>query len=192
MCVFSHGYVIGRYGCQSICSALAANGHVVLAVEHRDGSAAFTYTMTHDGRSGELVEAPVEHRRLNYKEYMVQEAGNYPEQIAHRARECIACLSVADALTAGVTNMYSLVNRDFNWEQFKQRVDTDRPLVLGHSFGATTALAVPAFSDRFDGEMCPICKTHFQLPSRSTVSHGRCSPTTTRCSRRSPNRRRPV
>ena len=35
ICIFSHGYLSGRYGYQSICSGLAANGYVVFALEHR-------------------------------------------------------------------------------------------------------------------------------------------------------------
>jgi hypothetical protein len=86
---------------------------------------------------------------------------------AHRARECAACLRVADALNAGVTTKpYSLVDRDFDWAQFQVhecqsafvckrelqgRIRTQDAVIVGHSMGGLTALSAPAFTDRFKG-----------------------------------------
>jgi len=86
---------------------------------HSDGSVAYTYTLTHNDDRSALVEQTIAHRKLDKKTDLNNETGNFPELVTCRARECAACLHVADALNAGVVNTYSLVERDFDWLQFK-------------------------------------------------------------------------
>jgi hypothetical protein len=89
---------------------------------HRDGTASYTYTLTRGGKEGGLVEQPVAHRKLNKKTDLDDENSDLPQLVVYRASECIACLHVADALNAGVTNMYSMVERDFDWLQFQVHI----------------------------------------------------------------------
>jgi hypothetical protein len=83
----------------------------------RDGSAAYTYTLTRNG--ADVVETTIDHRKFNRKADAYNESSaDIPELVAYRARECVACLRVADTLNAGV-KLNSLIDRDFDWAQFQ-------------------------------------------------------------------------
>jgi hypothetical protein len=86
---------------------------------HSDGSAAYTYTLSHNSDNSALVEQTIAHRKLDIKADMSNETSDMPQLVAVRARECAAFVHVADALNAGVAKEYSLVECDFDWLQFQ-------------------------------------------------------------------------
>ena len=66
--VFSHGLGCSRFAYSRICTDLASHGWVVAATEHRDGSAALSFTM----ERGHKIW--IQHRRVadGEKEYSVR------------------------------------------------------------------------------------------------------------------------
>ena len=68
--VFSHGMGCSRFAYSRICTDIASHGFIVAATEHRDGSAALSYTME---RSEKIW---INHRRIEdgEKEYTVRNA----------------------------------------------------------------------------------------------------------------------
>ena len=112
-------------------------------------------------RDGENLFAVKEtkraHRPLTYAQMyadVAAESSNIGDLMQIRARECAACLGVADALNAGVDAHYSLVDNDYDWSRFKARIDLTQPMLVGHSMGSLTAMAAPAVTDRFAVAFC--------------------------------------
>lgn len=60
--IFSHGLGGTRFAYSSVCAEIASNGFIVVALEHRDQSASFTYTISR--RDGADVEHPIKYRPL--------------------------------------------------------------------------------------------------------------------------------
>ena len=110
--VFSHGLYGCSAGYSGLCAELASQGCVVLAVEHKDGSA--VYSETRDDE------------RLAFLPGADRDA-----QMSRRVAEMRAVLSRASevASDAGV---------------IPGNVDTSKVTLVGHSFGAATALKTAA------------------------------------------------
>jgi len=78
----------------------------------------YTYTLTHDS-DGALVETEIPFHKLDKTDVEMNPNSLVPEMVAFRARECAACVHVADAINEGATQMKSLVDGNFDWLQFK-------------------------------------------------------------------------
>ncbi|VDN03664.1 unnamed protein product [Thelazia callipaeda] len=165
--IFSHGLSACRHFYSIYCSSLASHGYVVAAIEHRDCSACWTYTLKIDEKTGEKIEIPVKVRKLKAVDDEFQLRNG---QLHKRVAECIKTLHVLEELNLGQctsdqeNDKKLLLGNDFEWSQFKGRLNMNKIYIGGHSFGGATALATAAFSTDFcgvvvlDGWMFPIEK----------------------------------
>uniref|UniRef100_A0A1I8FVD1 1-alkyl-2-acetylglycerophosphocholine esterase n=1 Tax=Macrostomum lignano TaxID=282301 RepID=A0A1I8FVD1_9PLAT len=116
--IFSHGLGAQRHIYSSLCLELASRGFLVAAVEHRDGSA----SMSFDVVDGQRRWLPMEAGQLN----------DFPRRHAQarwRAGECLQLTEAVLALGRG---------------QPPGLIDPNRVHLMGHSFGAATALTTLA------------------------------------------------
>ena len=145
--IFSHGLAGTRHTYTQYCSALASRGYIVLAVEHRDGSApAVTLPSTTDTEGKELQ------RVLGYikKDEIVWgegETGTLEKfrtaQLEMRVREVYEAFYSFKRIVAGdVTGLTFEKLHDEkrkDWlESIREKVDFGKVDLTGHSFGAGT------------------------------------------------------
>ena len=116
--VFSHGLYGCAAGYTGLCAEVASHGSIVVAVEHKDGSAIYTETDDGDRRS---YEAPED-----------DHAGRDRQQ-SRRAAEVRAVIASIDDVIAKLTDADGGLS-----------VDSSAVTLIGHSFGASTALRVAA------------------------------------------------
>lgn len=135
--IFSHGLGGTRTTYTSICGELASHGYVVAAIEHRDGSAAYT---THPSGSAERIR--IEYRRPDPDSV---EKDLRVEQLEHRVEEIGLVIQLLKGLNAGESfcdaEKAPLQVEGFHESQLKGSLDLkDDFFVAGHSFGGATAL----------------------------------------------------
>ncbi|SNX82918.1 related to platelet-activating factor acetylhydrolase precursor [Melanopsichium pennsylvanicum] len=163
--VFSHGMGGTRTTYSAYCSSLAAAGMVIAAVEHRDGSSAFT-TIHHpdpDGRksSGWFGWFSGSSNGIENRIYIrPTEIDGKPDpmdvrraQVEFRRREVLAALEILSGVNSGkaVTLVESctrtqrhdskiLESRSKILSGFSGRLKMQDPWLIGHSFGGSTAI----------------------------------------------------
>lgn len=133
--VFSHGMASSRSDYTNFLGELASRGHVIAAVEHRDGSC-----------PGSIVKVDPEdpgRHALFFRESDLRDGINTEEfkraQLAVRDAEIRGAIDFFRAVERGedVNNTRDAVSTLARW---KGRLDLDRLTVGGHSYGATGAL----------------------------------------------------
>jgi len=132
--LFSHG-LKGTRGMYTVfCTQLASQGYVVAAIEHRDasGSASFIY----DDKN-EPIEIPY---------YVLNEGGGKAEemklrnvQLHQRVNEVNDAVTLISSLNKHPSTINNLLQTDFDINTFRDRLDTDSIVMMGHSFGGATA-----------------------------------------------------
>jgi platelet-activating factor acetylhydrolase len=165
--IFSHGLSGSRLIYSTFCSSLASYGFVVAAVEHRDRSSSWTYMLETDPISGKVNEIPIKMLMLGDDE---REFKKRNQQNHKRVTECVRALNVLEELNLGQCGPVDkkpkgskiIVGQNFDWQQFKNRLDISKAAVIGHSMGGATSIAASAFSTDFqcavvlDGWFYPI------------------------------------
>ena len=124
--VFSHGLGGTRNMYAALASALASQGYLVAAVEHRDGSA--SYTAIHEKHG------------VTHKPY-VHTDGNFAwrrEQIGKRVAELDAAVA---ALANDAPPRNAFPGSRFDVSAIHGLVDASRLVAMGHSFGGATVVA---------------------------------------------------
>jgi len=159
--VFSHGMGCNRFAYSKICYDLASEGVVVVAVEHRDGSASNSLFF----QDGELQQ--MGHMRLSERE---PEYYTRNKQVVQRADEVRMAVDMISALAAGqALNNVMPQEKGYNLDAFKGKLDLSQIFMMGHSFGGSTALLAASKDDRLRGcialdpWMFPVAEEHFQL-----------------------------
>ncbi|KAL4793696.1 PAF acetylhydrolase [Aspergillus venezuelensis] len=133
--VFSHGMASSRTDYTNFLGELASRGHVVVAIEHRDGSGPGSFIKTSADASGRKV--------LPLRSSDLQEELDTPEfkraQLAFRDAEMLAAVEVLRLINDGhtVPNARDPVDTFPDWAG---RLDLDMLTIGGHSYGATGAL----------------------------------------------------
>ena len=130
--VFSHGMGCSRFAYSRICTDLASHGFVVAATEHRDGSAALSFTMERGSKVW------IHHRRVGdeEKEYSVRNS-----QLQMRISEVIRTLNLMEELNKGSNVSNVLEDRaEYDLTMFKNTMDISNPIMAGHSYGGATTL----------------------------------------------------
>ncbi|KAI1718798.1 platelet-activating factor acetylhydrolase, isoform II domain-containing protein [Ditylenchus destructor] len=161
--IFSHGISGSRLIYSTFCASLASHGFLVAALEHRDRSSSWTYHLDTDPDSGAYVEREILMTSFPDGE---EEFKARNEQLHFRISECVKALDVLKELNFGYEEQISrnkvIHGHDFDWSQFKNRLDISNTAVIGHSFGGAAALAATACSSEFrtsvvlDGWLYPI------------------------------------
>lgn len=135
--VFSHGMASSRTDYTQYCGELASRGIIVAAIEHRDGSGPSSQIKTLDGTStrahfdsGELVSEPAE---SVFKSM----------QLDMRQAEIEGTVHVLRMLDSGAGQQLAELNTRQEGKDFAEwqgRLNMDRVVIGGHSYGATGAL----------------------------------------------------
>ncbi len=169
--VFSHGLGCARFTYSQICYDLASHGHIVIAPEHRDGSACLSFWKEKD-----VPRTYIQHRRVLWEEneYEVRNS-----QVHFRAREARKALDLAFDIQAG-NAVDNIMPVSYHYEtpdltDFKGAMDLTKPVMAGHSFGGATTLLTLGLDPRFkagialDAWLFPLRDEH-DLDQRVTQS----------------------
>jgi platelet-activating factor acetylhydrolase len=128
--IFSHGLGGIRTTYSTMCCEMASQGYAVAAIEHRDGSASMTLLSDNQVRTYEVIEknSPGEfekrHRQLRYRTEEVELVYDFLKNWGEREEP-------------------ELIVREPSGEildNLKTTIKPDSLIVMGHSFGAATAI----------------------------------------------------
>jgi platelet-activating factor acetylhydrolase len=135
LALFSHGIAGTRTTYTQYASALASQGYVVLVVEHRDGSGPAVVLpkdkrvmlyVKQDDLLWEEEERSLEHFRALQLEIRVREMF----EVYHSFRKII------EGVNMGVMGL-----EEGRFASWRQKVDTSKVDLIGHSFGGATAVS---------------------------------------------------
>ncbi|KYK58910.1 hypothetical protein DCS_00037 [Drechmeria coniospora] len=138
--VFSHGMASSRTDYTAYLGELASRGHVVAAVEHRDGSCPGTLVIVPGKQDRRLLHfsatelrsvPPMDAQRLK------------AEQLAFREAEVFEVVRLLDTINAGNASDVAASNsrpEGRTLHAWTSRLDLTRLTLGGHSYGATLAL----------------------------------------------------
>ncbi|KFH45677.1 Platelet-activating factor acetylhydrolase 2, cytoplasmic-like protein [Hapsidospora chrysogenum ATCC 11550] len=135
--VFSHGMASSRTDYTNFLGELASRGHVVAAIEHRDGSSPGSLIKLHPSDPGR--------RRLIIRQSDLEPHMDTPEfkrtQLAFRDTEILAAINlltfINDPAGTPLNNTRDPVTTLSTWPG---RLNLDLLTIAGHSYGATGAL----------------------------------------------------
>ncbi|XP_014638130.1 PREDICTED: platelet-activating factor acetylhydrolase isoform X1 [Ceratotherium simum simum] len=155
--IFSHGLGAFRTIYSAIGIDLASHGFIVAGVEHRDGSASATYYFKDQSAAEIGNKSWLYLRTLKRGE---EEVPLRNEQVKQRAKECSQALDLILDIDRGkpVKNVLDL---EFDVEQLKDSIDTNKIAVIGHSFGGAAVLQALSEDQRF---RCGIALDAWMLP----------------------------
>ncbi|XP_015261890.1 PREDICTED: platelet-activating factor acetylhydrolase isoform X3 [Gekko japonicus] len=151
--IFSHGLGAFRTLYSTICIEMASRGFVVASVEHRDQSASATYYYKEKpspevkGAAAELQEEWMYYRKSKPSE---EDTALRRKQVQQRAEECTRALDLLLGIGSG-KQAENLLPLNFDWTRVKDSIDGHRIAVMGHSFGAATAIETLSKDTRFKG-----------------------------------------
>ncbi|KAK1233311.1 hypothetical protein PQX77_003537 [Marasmius sp. AFHP31] len=150
--IFSHGLGGSRTAYSQICSRIAASGRVVLAIEHRDGTATSCQTRSWDA-DGKCTQKPIFY--LPKDDALPDETRTEPhplrtDQLLVRHHEVYHTFQVFSRLVSGDTDTGLEIENGgrltpANWLRRmdgKVPVRLDRMCLAGHSFGGCTVFSI--------------------------------------------------
>mmetsp|Transcript_34064 Transcript_34064/g.83495 ORF Transcript_34064/g.83495 Transcript_34064/m.83495 type:complete len:331 (+) Transcript_34064:609-1601(+) len=132
--VYTHGLAGQRNMYASTCTSLAAQGYLVAAIEHRDGSASNAAFISADGTA------------VTYQRYLHTD-GKFSyrrEQLAKRRGEFNAVVAALTAAAEGKAVRNVFPGSGFNAATLDGAVDMSSLTAIGHSFGGSTVVAAMA------------------------------------------------
>jgi platelet-activating factor acetylhydrolase len=149
--VFSHGAITSRTSYTQYCGELASRGVIVAAIDHRDGSGPGSVVITKDGKERTVFHVSaqdlqfdvLENSSMKGKDTSLDTAALKSEQLAFRQAEVEETINILNAINNGIGHQVYQSNTRFeghdlrNW---KDRLDVDKLILGGHSYGATLAL----------------------------------------------------
>ncbi|XP_060522392.1 platelet-activating factor acetylhydrolase-like isoform X2 [Cylas formicarius] len=141
--IMSHGLGANRFFYSNICCELASRGFLVVALEHKDQSACYTYYFQNASDAENDRKINLEFRYIKFGRDHYEKRN---EQLKVRAAEFCAVLDYLIGLQRGeaprniMRNAPDVASADVILEDFAGHLDLDSVTVMGHSFGAATAL----------------------------------------------------
>ncbi|KAM7173673.1 platelet-activating factor acetylhydrolase isoform 1-T1 [Macrochelys suwanniensis] len=162
--IFSHGLGAFRTIYSAICIEMASRGFIVAAVEHRDKSSSATYYYKENpvSEAREEVTENWEEEWIYYRK-LRQGEQEFPlrhQQLQQRTEESIKALDLILDINSG-KHVVNVLPLNFDWTLLKGSIDSDRIAVMGHSFGAATAIETLSKEARFK---CGIALDAWMLP----------------------------
>ncbi|XP_065898486.1 platelet-activating factor acetylhydrolase-like [Dysidea avara] len=144
--MFSHGVAGMRTLYSAVCCDLASHGYLVAAIEHRDHSAGYCYTKHRKNGSEEFVDhwIPYDKPPSSFEE---EHTFRVP-QLTIRRKEILLGLDFIHQLD-GSGEFENLLQSDFDFKQFKGKLDLVHTAMMGHSFGGATTVTALADDKRF-------------------------------------------
>ncbi|VEN59171.1 unnamed protein product [Callosobruchus maculatus] len=145
--IISHGLGSCRFLYSAVCYDLASYGYLVICLEHKDRSACFTYyyATKEDAQKDKKTEIHFKHVPLGKNHYTERN-----QQIKIKANECSKAIDFVLQLNKGtapanvldeVVTKYTI---DFDLKDLTGKIDVDSLTIMGHSFGAATAIYTAA------------------------------------------------
>ncbi|ELT98440.1 hypothetical protein CAPTEDRAFT_177616 [Capitella teleta] len=157
--LFTHGLGGNRTTYSTLCSDIASNGFIVAAIEHRDGSASMTYCFKQPACNDTFLEEEIGCLEAESKE---DDFNIRNKQVQLRVTEIQRLLDFLETVNAG-REVRNVLGHHFDLRSLKGRLDMSKVSVVGHSFGASTAIATLASGDQrvkcgvaLDGWMLPL------------------------------------
>lgn len=133
--IFSHGLYGNRLCYSALTTMLASYGFIVACIEHRDGSASLTWRPDSNGTQCWI---PYDSREESFS--------FRNEQVNIRASECISLLDCLLFINEN-SSFQSLNGHRIN--QLTGKIDIDKLIIMGHSFGGATCVTSLAREPRF-------------------------------------------
>jgi platelet-activating factor acetylhydrolase len=153
LAIFSHGLAGSRTTYSALCTRLASQGRVVLAMEHRDGTGPAVFPADRPPLyyiNPDDVEWPgfpdpdpemAKHTQGAYDSESALRLRN--DQLDFRRREVYEAVRAFGALVGGAPehgNLAVVDNHVIDWDSWKDRVEISRLDLIGHSFGGATVV----------------------------------------------------
>ncbi|CAH1714905.1 platelet-activating factor acetylhydrolase-like isoform X1 [Aphis gossypii] len=158
--IFSHGYAATRFVCSDYCNTLASYGFIVAAIEHRDKSSPVTFYYDSPESAEQDNPTRIIHRHFHKtKNSDIFTLTNSQMKIRHR--ECTKLLNTFLDINAGVS-VRNVLKSSFDLNQFNNKIDVNKIISSGFSFGGTTAIYNASQDSRYkvaiilDGWMFPL------------------------------------
>jgi platelet-activating factor acetylhydrolase len=147
--MFSHGLGGTRTTYSVLCSHLAAQGRVVIAMEHRDGTGPAVFP---GGRTMQYL-VPDEAVWQGEKVTPDWQRGAYNSEKALRLRsdqlafrraevyEALRCLKDLSSQGKEASNLEAFGAKDFDYAKWLHHISSDEVDLVGHSFGGATVVS---------------------------------------------------
>ncbi|CAH1714909.1 unnamed protein product [Aphis gossypii] len=145
--IFSHGYAATRFVCSDFCNTLASYGFIVAAIEHRDKSSPTTFYYDSPENAEQDNPTWVNHRHF----HQTYNSDNYilkNNQLKVRHRECTKLLNTILDINAGVS-VKNVLKSSFDLKQFKNKIDVNKIITSGFSFGGATSMYNACYDCRY-------------------------------------------
>nr|XP_023023112.1 platelet-activating factor acetylhydrolase-like [Leptinotarsa decemlineata] len=148
--VMSHGLGGNRFLYSKVCCDLASRGFLVACLEHRDNSASYTYYYDSDEKAKLDNRTVIEFQHIPFGQKHYQSRNS---QIRVRASECSKIMDVLKNLNEGsiphnvLKSVHGKKTVDFDLKELIGKIDTENFTLMGHSFGAATALYTSSLRD---------------------------------------------
>ncbi|OMJ22961.1 Platelet-activating factor acetylhydrolase [Smittium culicis] len=151
--IFSHGLAGNRTTYSAICREMASYGVVVLALEHRDGSASASYLATKDtalpyhdfshymnstNKANGSIKNDSDQNKI--EEFGPERLEFQQKKLNSRVREIYETVTELHRLSTDVSDSQSKNSNLFHKLGLSTRLDFDQMVIVGHSFGSASAL----------------------------------------------------
>ena len=153
--VFSHGIGCSRSMYSQVCYDMASFGMVVAATEHREGSACMSCYLLPSSNGNNDIQW-VEHYKCEISE---DEYALRNRQAHARSKEASRTLDLLISLNEGapVQNVFNQLTVTRNSQThpqdlsvFRDKLDVNKPIMSGHSFGGATTILTLSEDHRFN------------------------------------------
>ncbi|QRV87493.1 hypothetical protein RhiJN_15511 [Ceratobasidium sp. AG-Ba] len=136
-----------------------AEGMVVLAIEHRDGSGPMV-APTDEETNEPTPKLYIQANKLTWGDESTAKLAIRKDQLVFRIREIYEAFASFKSVVEGNKGTTASMDKFDHWESFKGQVDCSKLHLTGHSFGGATSLSLLS---------SPPPENHSQLPIEKVV-----------------------